>query len=190
MLDVTDFAARPATPAAYCGDDRNPVGNQLGRECRQPVIAAVGPTKFDRNVPPVDIAAFRQAPMEGLDQVSRLGRRATAEKSDDRSRGLLRPRRERPHPRRAAEQRDEFATPHGLPLWLGWAANLKLAAPLRLPYLSAHVVASAYLLAGLSSGSSRKTPADFRGCTSSTILARHIGGNRKVVQQGPREKFS
>jgi hypothetical protein len=42
-----------------------------------------------------------------------MGETTTAnEESDHRHGGLLRPHRERPHSRRAAEQRDEFAAPH------------------------------------------------------------------------------
>ena len=58
------FRRESGSPTANCNNDRDPLGNQLTRERRQPVVATVGPTKFDRNVLALDIAGFRQAPVE------------------------------------------------------------------------------------------------------------------------------
>jgi hypothetical protein len=74
-------------------------------------------------------------------------RRATAKKSDYRHRRLLRPRRERPSHRRAAEQRDETAPPrvgHG-------------ASPSGVTTGNKAVSSACHNAAGKSSGQSRST---------------------------------
>src|SRR5262249_61802203 len=74
----------------------------------------IRPAVFDRYILALDIAGFSQALTEGgSHRRVRPGRR-TVEKPDHRQLGLLRPRRERPRSRRAAEQRDEIAPLHSI----------------------------------------------------------------------------
>src|SRR5262245_2780356 len=69
----------------------------------------IRPAVFDRDILALDIAGFGQALTEGgSHRRVRPGRR-TVEKPDHRHRRLLRPRRERPSRRRAAEERYELA---------------------------------------------------------------------------------
>ena len=64
---------------------------------------------LDRHVLALDVAGFVEALAKRSDS-ARI-RRPAVDKSDNRHRRLLRPRRKRPC-RRTAEQRDEFAPPH------------------------------------------------------------------------------
>src|SRR5262249_10845765 len=97
--------------AAGGSQHRDGTADQFGSERRQAVIVAVRPAVFDRHVPALDIAAFRQAAAKGRHGASRLRRRTAAHESDDRTWRLLPADAERPR-RRAAEQRDELAPPH------------------------------------------------------------------------------
>jgi hypothetical protein len=82
--------------------------NQIGRQCRQSVILAVRPAKFDCHIAAPDETSFAQTLVERAQIVRHFVGRSDAEKPCDRHRRLLRPCRERPR-RRAAEQRDEIA---------------------------------------------------------------------------------
>src|SRR5262249_18005820 len=64
---------------------------------------------FDRQVATFDIADFAQSLMESTQPGRITVGRCAVEKTDRWHRSLLRPRRERPRGRRAAEQRDELA---------------------------------------------------------------------------------
>jgi hypothetical protein len=70
------------------------------------------PPVFDRDVLALDEARFRQALAERSHPVRHVSERSAAKENNDRHRWLLRPRRERPSDRRAAEQRDELASFH------------------------------------------------------------------------------
>jgi hypothetical protein len=83
--------------------------NQIGRQCRQSVILAVRPAKFDCHIAAPDETSFAQTLVERAQTVRHFVGRSDAEKPCDRHRRLLRARRERPRGRRAAEQRDELA---------------------------------------------------------------------------------
>jgi len=71
---------------------------------------AIGETRFDGDVLTLDVTAFFQARVECSDKW--FVWRTPGEISDHRHRGLLRTRRERPHDRRTAEQRNELTPPH------------------------------------------------------------------------------
>jgi hypothetical protein len=74
---------------------------------RQPIVLTLRPAVFDCDVLTFDKAGFVEAFAE-RGQIERPGvERTGTEKADDRHRGLLRVRRERPNRRRAAQQRDE-----------------------------------------------------------------------------------
>jgi hypothetical protein len=64
---------------------------------------------FNHHILAFDVASFAQALVEGRETESVWFPRPGADLSDHRHRRLLRPRRERPRSRRAAEQRDELA---------------------------------------------------------------------------------
>jgi len=63
-------------------------------------------------MPCARLASFAQALLERGHEVCKLAGQFAAEKPDHWHRRLLRARRERPHDRRAAEQRDELAAPY------------------------------------------------------------------------------
>jgi hypothetical protein len=73
------------------------------------------PVPFDRHVAALDEASFAQTLVERGQQMRAVIRRSGAEKADYRHRRLLPARRDRPR-RRAAEQRDERASPHSIEL--------------------------------------------------------------------------
>src|SRR5262245_55268306 len=85
------------------------MSNEVSCERRQPIQLSLRPAIFDRDVLTLDVTGFVQATAErahyGSERLSRL----SIQKSDHRHRRLLRPRRDRPRRRRAAEQRDELA---------------------------------------------------------------------------------
>src|SRR5262249_41858648 len=115
--------------------DRNRGGRSLGSECgrgagpgnhsappadkisgqgRQSIVMFLRPAVFDRDILPLDIAGFLKTFTEGGHKERVSSGRSAAEESDHRHRRLLRPRREWPCCRRAAEQRDELAPFHSI----------------------------------------------------------------------------
>src|SRR5262249_43369999 len=78
----------------------------------QPTVIIVGPTILDRDILTIDVTGLPHAAIECSELLAPGSGRAAVEESDNRHR-LLRTRRERPC-RRAAEQRDEVATPHSI----------------------------------------------------------------------------
>src|SRR5262245_44970159 len=99
-------------------DHCNAAADQVGRQCRQPIILTVGPAVFHRHILVLDITDFLQAltNRSNIGRVRRGGR--AAEKTNHPHRQLLLARREPPRCR-SAEQRDELASSsvkHGLPL--------------------------------------------------------------------------
>jgi hypothetical protein len=102
--------------AADRRDQSNLSADQIGRERRQPLVIALRPAVFDRDVAALDEAHPTEALVEcGHDEVE-VARAQTAEESNHRDGRLLRERRERPkkrrHGRRAADERDELTPPH------------------------------------------------------------------------------
>src|SRR5262249_41828604 len=84
--------------------------HKIGCQVRQSVELTLRPAVLNRNIVVFEMASFAQ-PLAKSDKgiTPRLDRNAV-ENPDHRHRRLLRPRRQRPR-RRAAEQRDELATP-------------------------------------------------------------------------------
>src|SRR6516162_747474 len=89
-------------------DDRDRRSGRFGDRRRK----SVGHDHSD--VLPLDKSGLVQALPECANQVLGAGRRRGAEKADHWHHRLLRPRRERPRGRRAAEQRDERAPSHSI----------------------------------------------------------------------------
>jgi len=81
---------------------QNHAGRLARLECFLPARCTEAPTVANK-------ADFVQALSERKQTARELVGRLAAEKSDQRHRRLLRPPRERPRGRGAAEQRDEFA---------------------------------------------------------------------------------
>ena len=101
--------AASAEASSGRGDHGDLPANQFGRQRRQPIELTLGPAVFNRHVLALDVACLLQALAECA-QTIRVRRQAMwVEEPDHRHRRLLRPRRERPRRRRAAEQRDELA---------------------------------------------------------------------------------
>src|SRR5262249_169325 len=94
-------------------DDGYPAADQIGRQFRQPIIVIVRPEVFDGHVLALDIASFAEPFSECCDKICAPFGRTTEEKPDHWPRRLLRVRRDRPRSR-AAEQRDELASPHSI----------------------------------------------------------------------------
>src|SRR5262249_52323625 len=89
--------------------------DELGREFGGAVAASLRPAIVDRKVATLDPAEFAQPLHKSGDPMAVGRRRAGAQETDSRQLSrLLRPRRERPRRRRAAEQRDELATFHSI----------------------------------------------------------------------------
>src|SRR5262245_33253988 len=91
---------------------------QLRGQGWQVLICTARPTKLDGDVLAFYEAEVIQALPERGHKVRGVLWRPAAHESDHRHSRLLRPRRERPHRRRATEQRDEVApcrVDHGLP---------------------------------------------------------------------------
>src|SRR5215471_15926647 len=86
--------------------------NQVGRQCRQPVILILGEAIFKRDVLTLDEACFSQAPADVGHEVWVVAGRPGTEEPDHRHRRLLCTRRERPRGNRTAEQRDERTALH------------------------------------------------------------------------------
>ena len=67
--------------------------DKVGGQCGQPIVMALGPAVFDRQILPFDIAGFAQSPAERsepqLDLCVHAGEKA-AEETDHRHRLLLR----------------------------------------------------------------------------------------------------
>src|SRR5262245_22925966 len=92
-------------------DNVNIDADELGREACE-LVDILCPSKLQDDVLAVDVAELPQSAAQGL-QPARLGRRrGKTKEADARDRRLLRPRRQRPRcSSRAADQRDELATP-------------------------------------------------------------------------------
>jgi hypothetical protein len=88
---------------------------QFPCEFGEAVVSALCPPIVDDNVPALFVAELEQARLQGVDLASVLRVREHAEKADSVGppRSLC-PRRERPCDRRAAEQCDDLASPHGI----------------------------------------------------------------------------
>ena len=81
---------------------------QFSRKCWQPLVLIVRPAVFDCDIATLDIAGLVKALFERVrHRRVPLGRRAIKKSNDGQA--CLRPRRQRPRCRRAAEQRDELA---------------------------------------------------------------------------------
>src|SRR6266487_3645919 len=90
-------------------DHRHLTACQIGCEVGQSVVLVLRPAILDRHILAVDVAGFTNALPECGQIACTIGRRRAAEEPDHRHCGLLRPRRERPRGRCAAEQRYERA---------------------------------------------------------------------------------
>src|SRR5262249_56435936 len=95
-------------------NDRDAPANECVGQVRQPIISALRPARFDREVVALPVARFVQAKAERLQERRiRLGELAT-QNANDGHRRLLRARYPRPRDGRAAEERNELAPLHPL----------------------------------------------------------------------------
>src|SRR5262249_11425378 len=97
------------------GNHSNLAPNQFTRQWRQLIKLILGPAVFDCDILALTKAAVLKPLTKCAEQMRVRGGRCTVKKSDPRLRRLLRARPKRPRGRRAAEQRDELASPHGHP---------------------------------------------------------------------------
>src|SRR2546430_434674 len=99
------------------GDHRHLTAYQIGCEVGQSVGLVLRPAILDRHILALDVAGFTKALAECGQIACTIDRRRAAEESYYRHRRLLRTRYSRPRRHRAAEQREELASPyveHGL----------------------------------------------------------------------------
>src|SRR5262249_10147783 len=90
------YGAERARAAAGRADRGRVAAHQVGGDGRQAGVVPVRPTELDRDVLPLDEAAFGQAAAERGDQMRGFLRRARAHETDHRQRALLRAGGERP----------------------------------------------------------------------------------------------
>jgi hypothetical protein len=107
---------RPAARACITLRDED-VGLERSQRLRgglQAARIAGTPAIFDADIAAVDPSERRQRLLEcrRAGSISRIAFRLAHQHCDDNAPLLLRPRRERPRKRRAAEQRDELAASH------------------------------------------------------------------------------
>src|SRR5262249_16551757 len=95
-----------------CCDHGNSAANQVGRQRWQSIGSIIGPAIFDRHVLAIDKARLLQALVECAQLIPGRMNRCRVEESHHRHHWLLRARRYRPRDRRAADERDELASPH------------------------------------------------------------------------------
>src|SRR6516225_3055491 len=96
------------------GNHSNLAPNQFTCQWRQLIKLILGPAVFDCDILALTKAAVLKPLTKCAEQMRVRGGRCTVKKSDHRHRLLLRPRRERPRTRRAAEQPDERAALHSI----------------------------------------------------------------------------
>ena len=96
-------------------DHGHPAADQIGHQRGQPIALAFRPAEFDRHVAALDEAGLAQALAERRNLLGGGRRHLAVEIPDHRHCRLLRPRRERPRRRPAAEEGDELASTPGLP---------------------------------------------------------------------------
>src|SRR5262249_32133762 len=91
--------------------DSNVLAYETGGKHRQFIVSAIRGLMCDKHVLSGDIACFREAVLEGSDQMPFRCDAATAQKSDHQHGRWLRMRRERPR-RCSPTQRDKLASLH------------------------------------------------------------------------------
>jgi hypothetical protein len=77
-------------PAARRYDQVDLAADEVGGQCGQPIILALGPAVFDRQILPFDIAGFAQSLVERGYKWRIWAGRGAAEETDHRHRLLLR----------------------------------------------------------------------------------------------------
>jgi hypothetical protein len=92
-----------------CSEDSDPTTDQIIGQCGQPIKLVLCPAIFDHYVLALDIADLFESLAEYGQTIRRRFRRCRVEDPDYRHCRPLRPRRERPSNRRAADERDELA---------------------------------------------------------------------------------
>ena len=100
-------------------DQIDVAADEIGGQCGQPIVMALRPAIFDRQILSLDIAGFAQSLAErDHKQCRRRAGRPGVEDADHRHRLLLRARSERPCRHHAGEKNYEIASPHARPLAL------------------------------------------------------------------------
>src|SRR5262245_57193530 len=95
-------------------DDGDPLADEIGSHRLQPIVLTVRPTILDRDVLGLEETRLAKASAVGGQATRKRWRRSAIEKTDYRHCGLLRPCRNRPRHRCAAEQCDELAAFHSI----------------------------------------------------------------------------
>src|SRR5262249_53272551 len=89
--------------------------DDLSRNLSETLVTSLGPAILNCDIAAFDPTKFAQPLYEGVDPLPLARTRALPQKADSRQLARpLRPRRQRPRRRRAAEQRDELAPLHSI----------------------------------------------------------------------------
>ena len=120
MTDVACFAAGLWRSARDNNIDLEP--DKLGRDFGEALDASLRPAILDRDGATLDPAEFAQPLHKSGDPLALREGVLPTKKPDRRHCRLLRPRRERPRRRRAAEQRDELAPLVAVGTCISWHA--------------------------------------------------------------------
>src|SRR5262249_36112519 len=111
--DRRNCLGRRRSRVADGGDCSDLSALQIRHQSRKSISLALCPAVYNRHVLALDIAGLFET-LPKIAQAIRERVRFRVEKPDDWHCRLLRPRRQRPRRRRAAEQRDELAPPHSI----------------------------------------------------------------------------
>ena len=112
MIGIVLVAALAAV--AEGGNHAHLLGDQIGCQRRQLIELAMRPAIFDLDVLAFDKSCLAEAAPECGGQGGKGLGRGETKIADDRQRLLLRADGERPRGRRAANERDELASPHSI----------------------------------------------------------------------------
>src|SRR5262245_28698094 len=105
---------RPRRRIANRSDNGDATADEVGHERGQAIVLAAEPVVLDDHVLALYVARFAEALTKRGSMARGAIERPTADKANHRHGLLLRPRRERPRHRRAAEKGDETATVHSI----------------------------------------------------------------------------
>src|SRR5262250_1104423 len=105
------FGCKRSNITADGNNDCNLPADEIGGQCSEPTVISLRPAVFDRHVAAFDKTGVIQSLSNDSDQEC-IGRPRTAAQDTDNRKLLLCASGKRPRGRRAAKQRNEFATFH------------------------------------------------------------------------------
>src|SRR5262249_23278554 len=134
--------------------------HQLSRLLRKSIVVSLRPAVFECDVATLNVAGFSQALLDCSNKARVWSRRHAAEDADHGYRRLLRPRRERPRSRRAAEKRDQLAAVHSITSSARASTLAGISKPVALAVL--RLITSSYLVGACTGSSAGLSPLRMR----------------------------